>query len=830
MDLLRSAIKALFLDFNPSAVVESIMKDPNIECEKIENSFYEQLSELLSWREDKFTSSEAQNYTKLVKDSLLEDEQTEFLSNKDIQYTPYERIFLILSKCGDKILDIYGNQPKVRFDHLLRWRDLSFFIGEDALVLSTLARQDVITEKNRTNFLWPNVLGHNNMIINHILSRTLSDTHAHLWASTNIFEFNWLAVMNHPEMLYLFEGDNGDTGFLAGGFKRYYDRVNRYSPINFNMAEWIAIAAAIRIRLHLLSDQASYDTTDKVDSLMTLDFSSLNLKGDLIDEFKSIYDGLEDHGAPTVDGFPLDYAITGTLSKSPFCVLEGERKLLYNFFRRYFGGDLTIRQFAPWLYLYLLIRNKARREFVQVNELKGFLNFQTHQNIKLCFVDALGNKSKKLLEAYKKAAFRYAIQSSIIGTSLNNFEARISPESLDILESTDYWKSIFTEEDAIDRDSKHLSFVIHFLKKKDKRKLPSQDGVVRHWKLRKSLRTCLELLDKKLQDSHNLQVPVVGFDAAGNELVTPPEVFAPTFKSLRNKGYTNLTYHVGEDFYDIIHGLRSIDEAVEFLELSSGNRIGHGIALGVDARRYYQDRRFYSVLPKQVLLDNCVWLKYTAMKYNIDLQSETLFFIEENFEKLSNMLGYINALGKKGNLTMFHYWESMKLRDLDPRDAKIRDNDKNDIVFHLLRHYWESGTAFLKGSETTEVKLPKNIWMDVEALQEAMIRKIEKKGITIEANPSSNLKIGPFDRYENLPLFRLHSPGYSKGVRIPVTINTDDKGIFATSLENEYSLVALAMKKMTDDNGNRKWNDKEIEDYLRQLAEYGEMTRFQPNR
>ena len=58
-----------------------------------------------------------------------------------------------------------------------------------------------------------------------------------------------------------------------------------------------------------------------------------------------------------------------------------------------------------------------------------------------------------------------------------------------------------------------------------------------------------------------------------------------------------------------------------------------------------------------------------------------------------------------------------------------------------------------------------------------------------------------------------------------MALGTDDKGVFATSLENEYALLALSMKKQTGLLG-RKWSDKKIENYLKQLAETSISYRF----
>lgn len=42
-----------------------------------------------------------------------------------------------------------------------------------------------------------------------------------------------------------------------------------------------------------------------------------------------------------------------------------------------------------------------------------------------------------------------------------------------------------------------------------------------------------------------------------------------------------MTYHTGEDFLDIVDGLRAIDEAMLFLQMEKGERLGHAMALGV---------------------------------------------------------------------------------------------------------------------------------------------------------------------------------------------------------------------------------------------------------
>ncbi len=63
----------------------------------------------------------------------------------------------------------------------------------------------------------------------------------------------------------------------------------------------------------------------------------------------------------------------------------------------------------------------------------------------------------------------------------------------------------------------------------------------------------------------------------------------------------------------------------------------------------------------------------------------------------------------------------------------------------------------------------------------------------MESNPTRNLMIGLFDMYKELPTLKFCDKN------IDVSVNTDAKGVFSTSLYTEYSLLALAMQKKDED-------------------------------
>jgi hypothetical protein len=100
-----------------------------------------------------------------------------------------------------------------------------------------------------------------------------------------------------------------------------------------------------------------------------------------------------------------------------------------------------------------------------------------------------------------------------------------------------------------------------------------------------------------------LSVQVVrGLDVCTDELGVPNWVFVPLLRHVRQAADAAVgvvraqfgrslqplrtTVHAGEDFVHLLTGLRFVDEAVDQLGLREGDRIGHGIALGIDPRTW----------------------------------------------------------------------------------------------------------------------------------------------------------------------------------------------------------------------------------------------------
>lgn len=767
-------VRSAFYDMPLSTVAEAIVAS-GIGSDRLTDA----ITDNLRWADTAFTATDALKLKELLKDWLGSDH----LRCPGL-------LLKLLPKYSDEIIDANGAEPRVRFNRLLRWRRMSLMVGEDALVMPLMAKSV------KSNFAWPDTLETDNAMLNSLFRQGLADTHAHLHATTCTEAFNWLNLCNYPGSAI-----HSSPKVLGKGFIQNYDHLSRLSAYDMPLIEWALIAVSIRVRLYewLKGSTYSSEHRDKLRNALTDKIARKRLFRDTECSVKV----MQRCAPKTATGFVPDYALQhADISSSPYAILAGERRLLYEAFQRYWQGDTEAQLWSPWLYLYLLIKTKFRREIIQTNPLHGFGNFKTYQD----------RKSKLLHPQYQLLADRYAVQTSLGTNAANHLEARITADDIRKNAAKDLIKPIFGNTPSC--DAANLTFVVHFIK---------NDGGTH----KKRRRVCQQDLARLIR--LNDKCRPIGLDAAGSEINCPPEVFAPVYRKARAAGFTNFTYHVGEDFHDLLSGLRAIDEAIRMLGLGAGCRIGHALALGTDVRQYYEDRHLTMLLSKQMLLDNLVWLKYRSGYYNIRLSAKTHTLIDERSAALIGEIGYPT------DTSLSRYWMSMQLRGDDytteiPAPTAIKHGQEYSKTWEqarsLLDCYLLSPEIRKKGVEIIKLKIDQSLADDIRQLQEAIIADIERSGIFIEACPSSNCKIGITPRYDSLPMLRYCSPDPVSGHHIPTSINTDDRGIFATSLHNEFSLMACALHKAKTHDGQPKYTDRQIYDYLSRIAEYGRISRF----
>ena len=442
--------------------------------------------------------------------------------------------------------------------------------------------------------------------------------------------------------------------------------------------------------------------------------------------------------------------------------------------------------FGKLFHYYMLIYSYFQKLLVQQKTQVGFDQFQ-----KITF-----NETREFTE--KKYEARYNQLQGMYFDSLNVLEGRFAPKD-NFKKSVNLLKNISDGYTKKHQEKFQLKLVPHFIKNKDTRKIKNiitfRDLKLR-LKNKKSLEILLETMKYK-NNKTNIEYKdlIVGFDSAANELHASPEVFAPIFRKLSFLGYSNFTYHAGEDFIHILSGLRMMYEAVNFLGMQSGNRIGHGTAMGIEPELWKQ--RLYDsklTIKKGEWLDNLVFA-YMLCSHNCILV-EMLNKIETEIRK------YFTQIYGNNYYSMNQIIEAWKSRKYDPmivfgwREPSFFETFENDELdeynkieknVHILyekyhtKEYIENYNKMIQ-IEPLEVFNSKSL----RILQNCMVDFLNNKNIAVETLPTSNVRISYYKKYREHHLMRWLGLNNPQDPRPKVVVGSDDTGIFATNLQNEY--------------------------------------------
>jgi len=150
------------------------------------------------------------------------------------------------------------------------------------------------------------------------------------------------------------------------------------------------------------------------------------------------------------------------------------------------------------------------------------------------------------------------------------------------------------------------------------------------------------------------------------------------------------------------------------------------------------------------------------------------------------------------------------------------------MITRLYFRYHYDFDVRQKGLKSIDIKVDEDYINIVGLVQKAMQKELRNKGIGIETNPSSNYLICTFKRYDKHPIIKFFNLGLTydndqlkECEQLFVSINTDDQGVFGTYLENEYALLALALNKAKNDEGENLYNQEMIYDWLNKIRQMG---------
>lgn len=923
MDNLRNIIKFYFNGIN----IEESSSLNQIEIDRLttdKNSFFSNAKILKAF--DNRTDDELENiYRKATEDWFFNPEN----NTEGISKSP----FYLLTHFNNQVLKEVEAEPFVHYHHLLKWRDVSFSLGEDLFTTSFLAYHDIIASKDRKFFSWRPTLFSDNRRLHAILQKGVAENHSHLWASSLTFDLNWLALMNHYPIYRKEVHEFVKSRRLSNEIKNQFE--SRSVEFEVQLKKTIALRVVLFecLDFYNKSEHKIKDLTLYLKQKNVLDFdldflfkTSNSIESfDLILNFQKIQDHITLLGQESGLKLPhngkmevVDYALTKSISPQNFhgCYyLAGERQLLYDAFKIVYSkleNRDNIEVLEKILYNYLLLKNNFRKEIIQLNGRFGFSNFKSYQDRKTNFIEGKTLYTTIFLDIslnYNKELMKIVSNEFRIGPKDSGNELKKVIDNVMRIRKyhqSDYdWEkrllgtdnplNIIKQENIRNQEFKidDTFFVIHFFKKEDplfyikdgkNQKINDfmlQQQRCRDFKLRKTVKTHAESIKQLREQFPEFAQIIRGIDAASSEIAARPEAFAQAFRYLKNhqirENYSdikgkivnnrlNITFHAGEDFFDIVDGLRYMDECLLFLNMEHGDRFGHAIALGIDVKKYFELKEFKLVLSKHMLLDNIAWLLSKVRKFGLGHHINEVYRLENIFKSLFSEI-YLNSCDSKRfqHIHYQQYFDAWKLRGDDPTlyfkyvtefeqtglsieqyfeskknitywqrcalnnsHYKLNSIRKREEISRLFFEYHYNPNVKNKGHEMKQFEITSSYIKLVTDVQKAMMHYIASKNISIETNPTSNFLIGPIKRYIEHPILNWYNLGLEtdpakiqESPQLSVSINTDDAGIFSTSLENEYALMAIALEKEKDENGKPKYKPAMIYDWLDRIREMG---------
>ena len=191
MDNLRDSIEILFSKTNPEKIIQHFFTDLQLLdlSEDISKEPFLVLSETL---ENSKTKDELEAIYNIVNNVW-----SNYSADKSRLNIPRKNVFFVLYNFAKEVLYEKEEKPICEFEHLLRWRDLSYKIGEDIFTTAFFAYKDLSSKRERHYFSWLPIIPTNNCHLQEILEKGISDIHFHLFGSSLNFDISWLSLMNH---------------------------------------------------------------------------------------------------------------------------------------------------------------------------------------------------------------------------------------------------------------------------------------------------------------------------------------------------------------------------------------------------------------------------------------------------------------------------------------------------------------------------------------------------------------------------------------------------------------------------------------------------------
>lgn len=714
---------------------------------------------------------------------------------------------------------VFGKNYSSKFE----WNLLNHLLNMDTVIAAHFVNNQF--ESNTDMLLWDSPIFTTNPLLDKMLEKGMADLHMHAGAARK-FSYVWILIMN----LIYGTDDSKLNGIIIKTHEGY---------ISFAM--YIKAASLLRLLMSIyFKKENDINFKEFLQILLPESCESITSELEIICGF--LHDGEELHNKNYNIKSLFDNVLK-TLNINKKDVKAGSYKdeVLY-------GDILSFIFTSDFEYI------AEKQQFRIIGVDTGFV-LPEHILMKKC-IKKLNNKEdnyfNRLFWQYtriKNIFYTYLVQQHTSGKGLDVFapiygrqasiknphiiseafysqmnnqsivklELRVSPSDTEDNLKKDIYRILKQYRDLLDNE--------YNPSKKDKLPIKSNRfpliGIVFHFIKRtdydpgnyKSQAEAIANLRKIIPNISNY---IVGVDAASKEHNTEPFALREAYEILRKNikltdgvgGHyiktIGFTYHVGEDFRDIISGLRHVDEVIEDFNFIAGDRLGHAIVIGIDIEKW-AEMNSTVYIPAGEYFENLLW------EWGVYTNDETYKDIE-NIRFLENRIFDVAEFifGSLDRMSVREFYADYRRKFKSTSDKPTNEGKSRLKEFSL------------KNTEKTiEVNISKQLIEKYKKLQIYMKNKISEKGLIIEVNPTSNLIIGDFATFEDYHITSLSSPEKEDVI---IAINTDDPVVFNTNLSNEFALIFYIMMR------TGKHSRKDIIQWLDKIRDNGVNYSFIPDR
>jgi hypothetical protein len=437
----------------------------------------------------------------------------------------------------------------------------------------------------------------------------------------------------------------------------------------------------------------------------------------------------------------------------------------------------------------------------------------------------------RLREGIQPRLYRSALDLQSTGLHLGALEARAAPEpdAAAIEREVRNFAEQALQRPVDGEERPEIGVVFHFIKSAERDGRHVGDPSLGGWRYsgwHADARARAMAIAKALEHRPELLMVLRGADVANHELAVPLWTIVPVLQLVRNASVEaaermrlrapswncdpiGVTIHAGEDFRRLSEGLRRLHEPIEFGLLQPGDRIGHGVALGVDpASRAGVERCV--VQPREERMFDLLW----------ELERYARGHFAPDGSRLELVRDEVGRLGREIFAKQVPIDELRTLRR-ELHDPAILESygyasATRPCGDECIVRYLTDAEVFVRAVAPIEVRTHPTEADMLRNAQKFLRRELGRLEITIESNPSSNLLIGDFISLEEHPAFRIQPlprRRASDDGSVLLSVNTDNPITFATRLADEFAYLyyALIRSDVTADDA-LAWIDARRED------------------